>query len=45
MVIKYIVEKLSSARFSIITFNHQTQLLVPFTNDINMIYDSLDIIK
>lgn len=43
--IKYIVEKLSSARFSIITFNHQTQLLVPFTNDINMIYDSLDIIN
>lgn len=42
---KYIVDKLSLARFSLITFNHQAQLLVPFTNDINMIYDSIDIIS
>lgn len=42
---KYIMDELAGARFSIITFNNSAQVLVPYTRDINIANESLEILK
>ncbi len=41
----YIIERLSGARFSIITFNNKAQIIIPFINDINLAMETIDIIE
>ncbi len=41
---QYIINELNGSRFSIITFNNTAKINIPFTNDINITYESLDII-
>mgnify|MGYP004497027201 CR=1 FL=1 len=43
---KYIIENLSGAKFSVITFSNSSKIDIPFTNDIDAAYnviDSLDV--
>lgn len=39
---KYIMDELSGARFSIITFNNNSQILVPYTKDANMVANAIE---
>ena len=41
---KYIVKELNGARFSIITFNHKSRILTPFTTDANMTIEAIDVL-
>lgn len=42
---KYIVEKLSGARFSVITFNNTAKIMTPYTKDTNITIETVDIIE
>lgn len=42
---KKIIEELNGAKFSVITFNNEVNVLVPFTKDSYMAYESIDIIE
>ena len=39
---KYIIEKLSGSRFSVLTFDNSTKLLMPFTTDNNMAVNAIE---
>ena len=41
---KKIIDELSGARFSIITFNNISSISIPFTNDINITKEAIDVI-
>lgn len=42
---EYIMEELSGARFAVITFRHDSQILVPYTNDSDMALEAIDALK
>ena len=42
---KTIVERFNGARFSIITFDSTAQMLLPFTNDIDLVNEYIDYLK
>ncbi len=42
---KFIINKLNGARFSIITFNNTAKVIIPYTKDINLTIESVDIIE
>lgn len=42
---KYIINRLNGARFSIITFNNNARIIIPYTKDINITKESIDIIE
>lgn len=42
---KYIIEELNGARFSLITFNNTARIIIPYTNDINMTIEAIDIME
>lgn len=42
---KYIMDELEGARVSIISFNNNAQTIVPYTKDINIANESLEILK
>lgn len=39
---KYIMKRLNGAKFSIITFNNNARILLPYTNDINLSIEAID---
>jgi Ca-activated chloride channel family protein len=39
---KYIIEKLNRANFSVISFDNKARILVPFTNDINIVSNFIE---
>lgn len=39
---KYIIENLNGANFSVISFDNKAKILVPFTNDINIVTSSIE---
>ena len=41
---KYIIQELNGARFSIVTFNHQSRVVTPFTTDANMTIEAIDVL-
>lgn len=41
---KNIIEKLNGARFSIITFNNSAKIATPYTKDVNLTIEAIDII-
>ena len=41
---KYIIRELNGARFSIITFNHKSRIVTPYSNDINMTIEAIDVL-
>lgn len=41
---KHIMDELSGSRFSIIAFDDTAQIVIPYTRDINLIYESLEIL-
>lgn len=42
---KYIIDTLSGANFSIITFNNKAKVMIPYTKDANIVTESIDLIK
>ena len=42
---KYIIDNLIGARFSVITFDNNSKIMIPFTYDSNITYDSIEIIS
>lgn len=42
---EYIVEKLNGARFSVITFNDDSQIVIPFVKDVNMTMEAISTIQ
>lgn len=42
---KYIIDELAGAKFSVITFNDTSQILIPYTRDVNMVVDTIEMIK
>ena len=42
---KKIIEELNGARFSLITFNNDAKIMIPFTQDSTMTYEAIDIIE
>lgn len=42
---KKIIEELNGARFSLITFNNDAKVMIPFTRDADMTYQAIDIIQ
>ncbi|MBP3708718.1 MAG: VWA domain-containing protein [Clostridia bacterium] len=42
---KYIMEELDGSRFSVISFNNDSQVLVPYTRDTNLAYESIEVIR
>ena len=43
--IKHIVEELEGAKFSIVTFDNAPKILLPYTRDKNIIYESINILQ
>ena len=43
--LKKIIEEFSGARFSVITFNNSAKIMAPYTRDINLAYEAVEIIK
>ncbi|MBR3524113.1 MAG: VWA domain-containing protein [Bacilli bacterium] len=43
--VKKIIDELSGARFSVITFSNSAKIISPYTRDINLAYESIEIIK
>ena len=41
----HIVNELSGSRFSVITFNDTSQILIPYTKDANMVVDAIDALQ
>lgn len=41
---KYIIKRLNGARFSVITFNNNAKVLIPYTRDANMAIEAIDVI-
>lgn len=41
---KHIMDELNGSRFSVITFDDTAQIAIPYTRDINLIYESLEIL-
>ena len=42
---KYIIDNLIGARFSVITFDNNSKIMIPFTYDSNITYESIEIIS
>ena len=42
---KYIINQLKGARFSLITFNNTAKIVIPYTYDINMTTEAIEIIE
>lgn len=42
---EYIINKLNGARFSLITFNNKAKIVIPFTKDVNIAKQSIEIIE
>ncbi len=42
---KYIVNRLNGARFSLITFNNNARIITPYTKDLNITKEAIDIIE
>lgn len=41
----YIIDKLTGAKFSVITFNNESQIKIPFTKDVNAVSNVIDTIQ
>ena len=42
---KYIIEELEGAKFSIVTFDNSSKVVLPYTRDKDILYEAIDIIK
>lgn len=42
---EYIIEELAGARFSVITFSNNSNIMIPYTKDVNMVKEAIDIIR
>jgi len=42
---KYIIDHYDGARFSVISFNNDAKILIPYTTDSNLAFETIDILK
>lgn len=42
---KYIIDKLNGSRFSLITFDNTTKIIIPYTMDINTTKEAIDVMR
>lgn len=42
---KYIIERLNGARFSLITFSNTAKIVTPYTKDVNITMEAIDVIE